>query len=348
MDVIEISNLTKKYGDIVAVDNISLNIEKGKIYGFLGPNGAGKTTTLNIITGYIGASEGTVKINGFDVLREADEAKKQFGYLPELPPLYMDMTVAEYLKFAAELKKINKKDRKKSIDEAMRLAGVDKVSNRLIKNLSKGYKQRVGVSQAILGMPDVIILDEPSVGLDPGQIKELRSLIKKLGKDHTVILSSHILSEISEVCEQIFIISKGKIVANCSKDELLGNVSSVSELELEVKGNEKHVVYTLNNLEGIESFKTMMMGDMVNIKIKMNSENDIREALFNALSEAKIPILSMKLNEQSLEDVFMELTKDVVSSEEEEQKNDSKKEKKTNRRKNKKTDSVNKNRKEKE
>ncbi|MCR5835921.1 MAG: ABC transporter ATP-binding protein [Lachnospiraceae bacterium] len=315
MDVIEINNLTKKYGNIVAVDSISLNIEKGKIYGFLGPNGAGKTTTLNIITGYIGASEGTVKINGFDVLKDADEAKKQFGYLPELPPLYMDMTVAEYLKFAAELKKIDKKDRKKSIDEAMKLAGVDKVSKRLIKNLSKGYKQRVGVSQAILGMPEVIILDEPSVGLDPGQIKELRSLIKKLGEKHTVILSSHILSEISEVCEQIFIISKGKIVANCSKEELLGNVSSVSELELEVKGNEKHVVYTLNNIEGIGTFKTMMMGDTVNIKINMKSDNDIRETLFNALSEAKIPILSMKLNEQSLEDVFMELTKDNDPSE---------------------------------
>ena len=308
MDVIEISNLTKRYGDIVAVDNISFNVEKGKICGFLGPNGAGKTTTLNIITGYIGATSGSVKINGFDILKEADEAKKQFGYLPELPPVYMDMTVEEYLKFAAELKQINKADRRKAVDEAIELAGLDKVNKRLIRNLSKGYRQRVGVAQAVIGMPEVIILDEPTVGLDPGQIIEMRELIKKLGKKHTVILSSHILSEISEVCEQIYIIARGKIVANCSKEELLGKMSSSNILELEVKGSEKEVINELKKLDEIDSYKTMMMGDIVSIKIEMSADTDIREKLFYLLCDAKMPIMSMKMNDNSLEEVFMQLT----------------------------------------
>ena len=308
MDVIEISNLTKRYGDIVAVDNISFNVEKGKICGFLGPNGAGKTTTLNIITGYIGATSGSVKINGFDILKEADEAKKQFGYLPELPPVYMDMTVEEYLKFAAELKQINKADRRKAVDEAIELAGLDKVNKRLIRNLSKGYRQRVGVAQAVIGMPEVIILDEPTVGLDPGQIIEMRELIKKLGKKHTVILSSHILSEISEVCEQIYIIALGKIVANCSKEELLGKMSSSNILELEVKGSEKEVINELKKLDEIDSYKTMMMGDIVSIKIEMSADTDIREKLFYLLCDAKMPIMSMKMNDNSLEEVFMQLT----------------------------------------
>ncbi|MBE5957698.1 MAG: ABC transporter ATP-binding protein [Lachnospiraceae bacterium] len=308
MSVIEISNLTKKYGDIVAVDNISFKVEKGKICGFLGPNGAGKTTTLNMITGYISATGGEIKINGFDILKEPEAAKKQFGYLPELPPVYMDMTVGEYLKFAAQLKMIDKANRAKAVEEAVELAGLNEVKKRLIKNLSKGYRQRVGVAQAVLGMPELIILDEPTVGLDPGQIIEMREVIKKLGRNHTVIISSHILSEISEVCDQIFILSKGKIVADCSKDELLNRAASTNLLEFEVKGSEKTVISELKKLNGIESFKTMMMGEVVSVKAQMKEGADIREELFYILAEAKLPILSMKLNEQSLEDVFIQLT----------------------------------------
>ncbi|MGO5306020.1 ATP-binding cassette domain-containing protein [Agathobacter sp. LCP21S3_B2] len=197
--MIEISNLVKKYGDHMAVDHLSLTVEPGKIYGLLGPNGAGKSTTMNIVTGYIGADGGTVKINGYDIFAQPEEAKKCIGYLPEIPPLYVDMTVYEYLKFVAELKKLDRKKRKEMIADAMDMTGITEVKNRLIKNLSKGYRQRVGFAQALLGYPEIIILDEPTVGLDPKQIIEIRELIKKLGENHTVILSSHILSEISAV-----------------------------------------------------------------------------------------------------------------------------------------------------
>ena len=203
--MIEIDHLVKKYGDHTAVDDLNLHMEAGKIYGFLGPNGAGKSTTMNIITGYLGATSGSVKINGYDIFEQPKEAKKCVGYLPELPPLYTDMTVKEYLDFAAELKNIEKKERKNAVEEAMELTKLTDMKNRLIKNLSKGYRQRVGLAQAVLGYPEVIILDEPTVGLDPKQMIEIRELIKSLGEKHTVILSSHILSEVSAVCDHIFI-----------------------------------------------------------------------------------------------------------------------------------------------
>ena len=199
--MIEVKNLVKKYGDHTAVDHLSFTVEKGQIYGFLGPNGAGKSTTMNIMTGYLGATDGEVLINGHDILKEPEAAKKSIGYLPELPPLYMDMTVMEYLKFSAELKKIKKEDREQEIEKALKLVKLADVQDRLIKNLSKGYKQRVGLAQAILGFPEIIILDEPTVGLDPKQIIEIRELIRELAKEHTVILSSHILAEIREVCD---------------------------------------------------------------------------------------------------------------------------------------------------
>ena len=204
--MIEVKNLVKKYGDHTAVDHLSFTVEKGQIYGFLGPNGAGKSTTMNIMTGYLGATDGEVLINGHDILKEPEAAKKSIGYLPELPPLYMDMTVMEYLKFSAELKKIKKEDREQEIEKALKLVKLADVQDRLIKNLSKGYKQRVGLAQAILGFPEIIILDEPTVGLDPKQIIEIRELIRELAKEHTVILSSHILAEIREVCDYIMII----------------------------------------------------------------------------------------------------------------------------------------------
>ena len=204
--MIEVKNLVKKYGDHTAVDHLSFTVEKGQIYGFLGPNGAGKSTTMNIMTGYLGATDGEVLINGHDILKEPEAAKKSIGYLPELPPLYMDMTVMEYLKFSAELKKIKKEDREQEIEKALKLVKLADVQDRLIKNLSKGYKQRVGLAQAILGFPEIIILDEPTVGLDPKQIIEIRELIRELAKEHTVILSSHILAEIREVCDYLSLI----------------------------------------------------------------------------------------------------------------------------------------------
>ena len=218
--MIEVKHLTKKYGTHLAVDDLSFTIEKGRIYGFLGPNGAGKSTTMNIMTGYIGASSGEVIINGHNILEEPEKAKKCIGYLPEIPPLYLDMTVSEYLYFAAELKKIPKADRNAQVIKVMELIKLVDMKDRLIKNLSKGYRQRTGLAAAILDFPDIIILDEPTVGLDPKQIIEIRELIRTLAKDHTVILSSHILAEVQEICDDILIISKGKLIAEGSPDEL--------------------------------------------------------------------------------------------------------------------------------
>lgn len=232
--MIEVKNLVKKYGNHLAVDHLSFTVEKGQIYGFLGPNGAGKSTTMNIMTGYIGATEGEVFVNGYDILKAPEKAKKSIGYLPELPPLYMDMTVREYLSFAAELKKIKKDKLKEAIEEVVALVQIEEVQDRLIKNLSKGYKQRVGLAQAILGFPEVIILDEPMVGLDPKQIVEIRELIRELAKEHTVILSSHILAEVQEICDHVLIISKGKVVANCAMSELDEQKESLEKIFLEV------------------------------------------------------------------------------------------------------------------
>lgn len=231
--MIEVKNLVKKYGNHLAVDHLSFTVEKGQIYGFLGPNGAGKSTTMNIMTGYIGATEGEVFVNGYDILKAPEKAKKSIGYLPELPPLYMDMTVREYLSFAAELKKIKKDKLKEAIEEVVALVQIEEVQDRLIKNLSKGYKQRVGLAQAILGFPEVIILDEPMVGLDPKQIVEIRELIRELAKEHTVILSSHILAEVQEICGHVLIISKGKVVANCAMAELDEQKESLEKIFLE-------------------------------------------------------------------------------------------------------------------
>ena len=239
--MIEISHLTKKYGTHVAVDDLNLTIEPGRIYGLLGPNGAGKSTTMNMLTGYLGATEGTIKINGFDILAQPEDAKKCIGYLPELPPLYMDMTVEEYLLFAAELKKIPKEKRKPYVEDAMATTKITDMRGRLIKNLSKGYRQRVGLAQAVLGYPEVIILDEPTVGLDPKQIIEIRDLIQSLGKKHTVILSSHILSEVRAVCDYIFIISHGKLVASEETEELVERMSGGQVIELKLKAEEEKV-----------------------------------------------------------------------------------------------------------
>ena len=308
--MIEISNLVKKYGDHVAVDNLSLTIEPGKIYGLLGPNGAGKSTTMNILTGYIGATSGTVKINGYDILNQPEEAKKCVGYLPELPPLYMDMTVAEYLKFVAELKKIEKKKRKEMINDAMEMTGVSDVSERLIKNLSKGYRQRVGFAQAVLGYPQIIIIDEPTLGHDPKQIIEIRELIKKLGENHTVILSSHILTEISAVCDHVFIISKGKLVASDATENLINLMSTEQNIDIIAKCDEAVARQVIENVSDVKEvkFEQPEEDDTVKFVVRAQKGCDIREGLFKAFCDRNITLLEMHSAVKSLEDVFLELT----------------------------------------
>lgn len=320
--MIEVSNLTKKYGDHIAVDHLSFRVEKGQIYGFLGPNGAGKSTTMNIITGYLAATEGTVTIDGKDVQKDPEEAKRAIGYLPELPPLYVDMTVREYLDFVAELKKVPKKERKQQIDEVMEMTQITDMQQRLIRNLSKGYRQRVGLAQAILGYPEVIILDEPTVGLDPKQIIEIRDLIRKLGENHTVILSSHILSEVSAVCDHIMIIAHGKLVASDSPENLQKLMSGSMELDLEVKGSVAAVKTALQEISQIDRIEenTEAPKDIAKLKVISKENADIREQVFYALAEAKLPILEMNHAEKSLEDIFLELTEDVAPTQPERKK----------------------------
>ena len=320
--MIEVTNLTKKYGDHIAVDHLSFRVEKGQIYGFLGPNGAGKSTTMNIITGYLAASEGTVTIDGKDVQKDPEEAKRSIGYLPELPPLYVDMTVREYLEFVAELKKVPKKERKQQIDEVMEMTQITDMQQRLIRNLSKGYRQRVGLAQAILGYPEVIILDEPTVGLDPKQIIEIRDLIRKLGENHTVILSSHILSEVSAVCDHIMIIAHGKLVASDSPENLQKLMSGSMELNLEVKGSAAAVKSALQEISQIDRIEenTEASKNVAKMKVISKENADIREQVFYALADAKLPILEMTHAEKSLEDIFLELTEDVAPSQPEKKK----------------------------
>lgn len=320
--MIEVTNLTKKYGDHIAVDHLSFRVEKGQIYGFLGPNGAGKSTTMNIITGYLAATEGTVTIDGKDVQKDPEEAKCAIGYLPELPPLYVDMTVREYLDFVAELKKVPKKERKQQIDEVMEMTQITDMQQRLIRNLSKGYRQRVGLAQAILGYPEVIILDEPTVGLDPKQIIEIRDLIRKLGENHTVILSSHILSEVSAVCDHIMIIAHGKLVASDSPENLQKLMSGSMELDLEVKGSIAAVKSALQEISQIDRIEenTEASKNIAKLKVISKENADIREQVFYALADAKLPILEMTHAEKSLEDIFLELTEDVAPTQPEKKK----------------------------
>ena len=306
--MIEVKNLVKKYGDHTAVDHLSFTVEKGQIYGFLGPNGAGKSTTMNIMTGYLGATDGEVLINGHDILKEPEAAKKSIGYLPELPPLYMDMTVMEYLKFSTELKKIKKEDREAEIEKALKLVKLADVQDRLIKNLSKGYKQRVGLAQAILGFPEIIILDEPTVGLDPKQIIEIRELIRELAKEHTVILSSHILAEIREVCDYIMIISKGKLVASDTPEHLEELMNGSDTIHIETRAEKETVREILSGLKDIEDVTYAQENEILKAEVKTKERKDIREVIFSAFAEAKCPLLTLQKTTVSLEEVFLELT----------------------------------------
>ena len=307
--MIEVSNLVKKYGDHTAVDHLSFQIEKGKIYGFLGPNGAGKSTTMNMITGYIASTEGKVMIDGHDILEEPEAAKKCIGYLPEMPPLYFDMTVFEYMKFAADLKKIPRNQKDKQIKEVMDMVKITDMKDRLIKNLSKGYRQRVGLAQAILGYPEVIILDEPTVGLDPKQIIEIRELIRKLAKKHTVILSSHILAEVREVCDYIMIISGGKLVASDTTENLENMMSGKGQIEVEAKASRDemdHIIRRTGKIKEIK-YRTSASG-ITTAQIIAKGGEDIREELFLAFSHADVPMLTLNQSKTTLEEIFLELT----------------------------------------
>lgn len=310
--MIQVENLVKKYGNHLAVDHLSFTIEKGQIYGFLGPNGAGKSTTMNIMTGYLGATEGTVKINGHDILKEPEVAKRSIGYLPEIPPLYTEMTVEEYLQFAAELKKIPKDQRDAQIEKVVQMAKLEEVKNRLIQNLSKGYRQRVGLAQAILGFPEIIILDEPTVGLDPKQIIEIRELIRNLAKQHTVILSSHILAEVREVCDYILIIANGKLVASDTPENLEKNIGSRGYIEVQSYASENEMRLVLEDVGMIQSveYSVESQGDkqVTTAQIKTKENVDIREEIFCAFAERRMSLLTLMLMKNTLEDVFLELT----------------------------------------
>lgn len=307
--MIELRNLVKRYGSHLAVDHLNLTIEDGKIYGFLGPNGAGKSTTMNMMTGYLSATEGEIIINGYNILEEPEEAKKCIGYLPELPPLYTDMTVEEYLKFCAELKAIPKGEQKGQIAQVIGMTRLEGVEGRLIRNLSKGYRQRVGLAQAILGFPPIIILDEPTVGLDPKQIIEIRDLIRKLSESHTVILSSHILSEVQEVCDQIIIISHGKLLANDTADHLEEHLRGDSVLKLTVRAGREAAEELLASVAHITVLESQEQEDgTVSAMVELESGYDPREDIFFAFARAEKPILEMSMQTASLEDVFLELT----------------------------------------
>ena len=306
--MIEVTNLTKRYGSHVAVDNATFTIHDGEILGFLGPNRAGKSTTMNIITGYLSATSGSVKIDGYDILTAPLEAKKRIGFLPELPPLYLDMTVKEYLNFVYDLKKV-KLPRRPHINEICRLVKIQEVYPRQIKNLSKGYRQRVGIAQALVGNPDVLILDEPTVGLDPKQIIEIRNLIKLLGKTHTVILSSHILSEVQAVCERVIIINQGRIVVDNTPENLSRIMSDDHSIIARIEGPRRESMAALKSLKGAKSVQAAGAGGYgQEYIINPIVGYDIRRALFSLLAEKNWPLLMLKSSEMTLEDIFLRLT----------------------------------------
>ena len=309
--MIKVSGLTKYYGSKKAIEDISFELEDGKIYGFLGPNGAGKSTTMNIMTGYIGATSGTVEINGYDILDEPEKAKKNIGYLPEIPPLYPDMTVEEYLLFAAELKSVPRKERKAHVREIEEKTGISEVRGRLIKYLSKGYRQRVGFAQALVSYPDVIILDEPTVGLDPSQIIEIRKLIRSLSKSHSVIISSHILSEIQEIADRVVIINNGKIAAVDTLTDLSKRLSGQSKLLMSFRGPVKECSAKIRTLPGITSAVPRVADSkysQLEIVIAGDNINSVKESIFFMMANSGWPILELRSLDPSLEEVFLNIT----------------------------------------
>lgn len=312
--MIEVKNLTKRYGTHCAVNDISFTVNDGEIVGFLGPNGAGKSTTMNILTGYLSATEGTATINGFDVLDDPNAAKASIGYLPEQPPLYMDMTVREYLEFMYDLKKCTL-NRSKHLEEICKVVKIENVYHRLIKNLSKGYRQRVGIAQALIGNPPILILDEPTVGLDPNQIIEIRTLIKRLGKHHTVILSSHILSEVEAVCDRIIIINRGEIAADDTPKNLSAKYSSDHRLRVSVAGPQEDVCDLLEHIDGIEKVVSLSAKEegVVSFALEPKEDADPRRDIFDRLSARKWPIYELRSMEMTLEEIFIALTTEQIN-----------------------------------
>ena len=308
--MIEVKNLVKRYSGRNVVDNLSFTVEKGQIVGFLGPNGAGKSTTMNIITGYISATEGTVTVNGYDVVEEPEKAKACIGYLPEQPPLYPDMLVSEYLGFVCDLKKVKKADKDAVLSRVMHLARITDVSGRLIKHLSKGYKQRVGLAGAMIGDPEVLILDEPTVGLDPKQILEMRDLIRELSKKHTILLSSHIMQEVSAVCNQIMIINNGRLVVADRPEEIPKHIEQKNEITMMIKGNKELIKSILEPVEYVEriSVSDTAENEIYQVELASPVEYDVRENVFYALADARCAILEMNSKVPTLEEAFIRLT----------------------------------------
>lgn len=313
--MVEVKNLVKKYGNHKALDNVSFTAETGEILGFLGPNGAGKSTTMNIITGYISSTSGTVTIDGDEILENPKAAKEKIGYLPEIPPLYVDMTVRKYLEFMFNLKKV-RLPKKEHIDEVCAVTKIKDVENRLIRNLSKGYKQRVGLAQALLGNPPVLILDEPTVGLDPNQIIEMRNLIRGLGKKHTIILSSHVLSEVQVICDRVIIISHGKLVADSKTSSLSDTLSNTNNLLVRVCGSPSTVTEALKSVEGVEKVekKGFVSDGCYDYEVRADKNNSPEKGIFYAMAKINCPIITMRSNELSLEEAFLKLTDPAVAA----------------------------------
>lgn len=307
--MIEVKNVTKKYGSTVAVDDISFEIKEGEIVGLLGPNGAGKSTTMNMLTGFIEATSGEIIIDGYDILRKARKAKKEIGYMPEGVPLYTDLTVKEFVTYMAELKQVNRKERKEKVNRILEKTGLIDVQNKLTKNLSRGYKQRVSMAGALVGEPKILILDEPTVGLDPKQITEIRSLIKELGKTHTVILSSHILSEVSQICNKVIIINKGKIVAIDTPENLENKVSKNNVIYVTVEDLDNKMDSIKEKIKDIKDIKLEeeLEDGTKKYMIEANEDVDLRKTIFAEFSKENITIFEMKKADSTLEDAFMKL-----------------------------------------
>ncbi len=307
--MIEVKNVTKKYGKFVAVDDISFKINEGEIVGLLGPNGAGKSTTMNMLTGYIEQTEGDIIINGYNMLKKPKKAKKDIGYMPEGTPLYTDLTVREFVNYMAEIKGVNKKERKEKVQKIIEQTGLKDVEKKLIKNLSRGYKQRVSMAGALVGEPKILILDEPTVGLDPKQITEIRSLIKDLGKTHTVILSSHILSEVSQICNKVIIINKGKIVAVDTPENLESKVTSKNCIYVTVEDNENKINKLKDKVKEIKEIKLIKENEdgTKRYELEMTTDIDLRKVIFKELAKDDITILEMKKEDTTLEDAFIKL-----------------------------------------
>lgn len=309
--MLKVENITKRYGDKVVVNNLSFELQEGEILGFLGPNGAGKSTTMNIITGYIGASSGRVLIDGNDSVDDAYKVKGRIGYLPENPPVYLDMTVEEYLKFVCELKRVKKAEIKSTMEVVMESVKITEVQGRLIKNLSKGYRQRVGIAQAIVGDPEIVIFDEPTVGLDPKEIVEIRKLIRDIGRERTVIISSHILSEVEEVCDKLLIINNGEFVASGSKEELKKQLTTSNKLLMRIKGREEEIRVALEEVGGISNINHIKnVGENIfEISMEIKENIDSCEEIFFKLAEKRLPIMMMNNENLDLEKIFLQITK---------------------------------------